>query len=165
MNFKLKFDELKSQDLVGRDQELLDFFDSLPPVNISEILSPWKGGDFNTGHWGQSALIDMKWFGKSFKNQFDALPLICFNEEGNLFSNTIMKGEASLWNIEFRGKTSATMVYDGVPIFDHFRKVDENTLMGVMNGKPVEGFPDIVNDGKYYYFYLERIESFPVDVI
>lgn len=65
----------------------------------------------------------------------------------------------------FRVGLSATMVYDGVPIFDHFRKVDENTVMGVMNGKHVEGRPDIVSDGRYYFFYLERIKEFPVEFV
>ncbi|WP_419206930.1 DUF4334 domain-containing protein [Photobacterium leiognathi] len=76
-----------------------------------------------------------------------------------------MNGECSLWNIEFRGKVSATMVYDGAPIFDHFRKVDDNTLMGLMNGKAPNNFPSIIDNGRYYYFYLERIEAFPSEFI
>lgn len=36
---------------------------------------------------------------------------------------------------EYRGKTSATMIYDALPINDVFRKVDDNTLLGVMDYK------------------------------
>ena len=36
---------------------------------------------------------------------------------------------------EFRGELVATMVYDGQPMHDHFKKVDDNTVMGIMNGK------------------------------
>ena len=39
---------------------------------------------------------------------------------------------------EFRGKVSATMLYDGLPINDVFRKVDENTLLGLMDLKGME---------------------------
>jgi Domain of unknown function (DUF4334) len=46
-----------------------------------------------------------------------------------------MNGEASLWLEEFRGEVTATMVYDGAPIHDHFKVVDDRTLMGIMNGK------------------------------
>ncbi|REF28354.1 GXWXG protein [Xenorhabdus cabanillasii] len=163
MNTKQIFDELRSREKIEDESELLNFFDALPEVRVGEILSKWKGGDFNTGHWGHESLIEMNWFGKWFKSKFDAIPLVCFNNDGKLFSNHIMKGEASLWEVEFRGKSSATMIYDGIPIFDHFRKVDDNTLLGVMNGKPIEGFPDIVFNGKYYYFYLERLADFPVE--
>lgn len=38
---------------------------------------------------------------------------------------------------EYRGKLSATMVYDQLPINDVFRKVDGNTLLGVMDLKGV----------------------------
>jgi hypothetical protein len=49
--------------------------------------------------------------------------------------------------------TTATMVYDGQPTHDHFKKIDDNTVMGIMNGKHV------VDDGRYFYFYLERAEQ------
>jgi len=52
--------------------------------------------------------------------------------------------------IEFRGKVSATMVYDGLPINDHFRMVDENTVFGMMDFKGLE-YP--------FPFVLERDTS------
>lgn len=165
MNDNEVFKKLRSRDIIEDETELLDFFDSLSEVKSDEILGKWKGGDLNTGHWGNEALSEMKWYGKWFKNKLEALPLVCFNDSGKLFSNHIMNGEASLWDIEFRGKVSATMVYDGVPIFDHFRKIDENTIFGIMNGKSVQGFPDIVENGKYYYFYLERVLGYPADFV
>lgn len=39
---------------------------------------------------------------------------------------------------EFRGKVSATMIYNGLPINDVFRKVDENTLLGLMDLKGMD---------------------------
>ena len=54
--------------------------------------------------------------------------------------------------IEFRGKVSATMVYDNQPVFDHLRKVNEYTLMGIMNGKDI-----VFDNGEHFYFFLERV--------
>ena len=53
--------------------------------------------------------------------------------------------------IEFRGKVSATMVYDNQPVFDHFRKVNDYTLMDIMNGKDI-----VFDNGEHFYFFLER---------
>ena len=165
MNNIQKFYDLRSKNSIIDDSVLLSLFDSLPIITSDEMLGKWKGGDFKTGHWGNKALAEMKWYGKWFKSKFDVPPIICFNDEGKLFSNKIMKGEASILDVSFRGKTSATMIYDGVPIFDHFRKVDNNIVFGLMDGKHIEGFPDIVDNGKYYFFFLERIAKYPAKFI
>lgn len=160
-----KFKLLKAEKTLT-DEILLSFYDTLPSVSIDQALGRWKGGDFQTGHWGNAALAKMKWYGKWYRGRLDAVPLVCYDEQNKLTSNQAMKGEASLWPIEFRGKVSTTMVYDGVPIFDHLRKIDDNTLFGIMDGKPFDGpFPDIVDKGKYYFFYLERVDSFPAEFV
>lgn len=43
------------------------------------------------------------------------------------------KPQARLRLMEYRGVVSATMCYDGQPINDHFRFVDEDTLVGAMD--------------------------------
>lgn len=143
----------------------MNFFDKLPPVSVEEILAKWQGEILIQDTGVLPNLKKQKWFGKWFRSQLDCSPLVCYNEEGKLYANQLMNGECSLWMIEFRGKVSATMVYDGAPIFDHFRKVDENTLMGVMNGKSPVGFPPVAENGKYYYFFLERIADFPAEFV
>ena len=45
------------------------------------------------------------------------------------------KPKAQLRMTEFRSKISATMLYDAKPINDVFRKIDENTLLGLMDHK------------------------------
>jgi hypothetical protein len=93
-----------------------------------------------------------RWFGKTFHSPTDVQPLVCLDEDGKRFSNIKMgKGEASLWLEEFRGEVTATMVYDGQPVHDHFKTIDDNAVMGIMNGKGV------VYNGRYFYFYLERV--------
>ncbi len=53
-------------------------------------------------------------------------------------TNTLLKTEQSharLRMMEYRDKVSATMIYDSLPINDAFRKVDDNTVLGVMDYK------------------------------
>ncbi|MDX1497032.1 MAG: DUF4334 domain-containing protein [Salinisphaeraceae bacterium] len=54
---------------------------------------------------------------------------------------------ARLRMTEYRGKVTATMQYDHLPINDVFRKVDNNTVLGVMD---LKGMP------QPYYFVLRR---------
>ena len=125
----------------------------LEVVDASTILGSWRGFAFPTGHPIGTRLAKTRWHGKRFDALDDAKPLICRAEDGSLYSDTESgKGEASLWQVEFRGKVTATMVYDGMPVLDHFKRVDDNTLMGIMNGKP--GL--VLVDGRHFYFGLER---------
>jgi hypothetical protein len=64
--------------------------------------------------------------------------------------NFVLKTEASqarLRMMEYRGKLSATMLYDYLPINDSFRKVDDNTILGVM---------DFKNLPQPFFFILRR---------
>ena len=45
------------------------------------------------------------------------------------------KSQARLRMMDYRGKVSATMIYDVLPIHDSFRKVDDNTVLGIMDYK------------------------------
>ena len=93
-------------------------------------------GEFDTGHPVINALDTAHWFGKTFRSAADVQPLVCLDADGKNFSNTELgRGEATLWMEEFRGELIDTMVYDGQPLHDHFKKVDDNTVMGIMNGK------------------------------
>ena len=150
------FDELKARTDELRDAELDAFWATLEPTTIDFMIGEWKGGEFQTGHRSNGFMAKGNWYGKTFVSATDAKPLICLDEQGNKFSNKEwMNGEASLWMEEFRGEVTASMVYDGQPIHDHFKKVDENAVMGIMNGKKAidvsSGTP------RYLYFYLERV--------
>lgn len=57
------------------------------------------------------------------------------------------RSKARLRLVVFRGKTSATMVYDHLPINDVFRKVDEHTRLGCMDMKGME---------QPFFFLLEQ---------
>lgn len=45
------------------------------------------------------------------------------------------KSKARIRMMEYRQKISATMIYDNLPIHDIFRKVDDNTVLGLMDFK------------------------------
>jgi len=53
---------------------------------------------------------------------------------------------ARLRTVDYRGTASAAMVYDRLPIIDVFRRVDDDTLLGVMD----------MRDTPPYFFYLVR---------
>ncbi|WP_211232471.1 DUF4334 domain-containing protein [Thermocrispum municipale] len=57
------------------------------------------------------------------------------------------KPRARLRDVEYRGKVSAAMVYDHLPIIDNFRRVDEDTLLGAMDQRGAE---------QPYFFLLYR---------
>jgi Domain of unknown function (DUF4334)/GXWXG protein len=136
------------------DAELDEFWATLRPATIEYMLGEWRGGEFDTGHRMNGGLAKARWFGKTFHSATDVKPLMCLDEDGNKFSNIELgKGEASLWMEEFRGEVTATMVYDGQPIHDHFKVIDDNAAIGIMNGKAV------LDNGRHFHFYLERVNG------
>ena len=144
-------ERLRNSGLTAEPVDLDEIWAAADTVDRAEILGSWRGLEIVTGHPGEGNLPRLGWYGKIFDSVDDAHPIVCRREDGTLFSNTAASsGEASLWNVEFRGEVTATMVYDGQPIFDHFKRVDEDTLMGIMDGKKA------VIDGSYYYFLLIR---------
>lgn len=57
------------------------------------------------------------------------------------------RSRARLRMMEYRGKLSATMIYDNLPINDVFRKIDDNSVLGVM---------DLKGMTEPYFFLLSR---------
>ena len=148
---RARFTDFKQRSDAISDTELDQYWATLAPASIDGMIGEWKGGEFVTGHKMNGQLEKAGWFGKTFKSASDAQPLVCLDADGNKFSNVAMgKGEASLWLEDFRGEVTATMVYDGQPVHDHFKRIDDDAVMGIMNGKGV------LDDGRYYYFFLER---------
>ncbi len=82
----------------------------------------------------------------------ESMPSLKSNTMGKIFQFLMplfgtSKSKARLRMLEYRGKVSATMIYDQLPINDVFRKLDENTVLGVMDRKGTE-FP--------FFFKLTR---------
>ncbi len=110
------------------------FFDGLPAVTCDDMLGEWTGGLVATGHPGEAQLDGLRWAGKRFTTRDDVNPLICLDDNGDRVVNDVL-GAATLRTVEYRGVSTATMVYDKHPIFDHFRRVDADTMLGLMDRK------------------------------
>ncbi|MEB3310290.1 MAG: DUF4334 domain-containing protein [Snowella sp.] len=66
------------------------------------------------------------------------------------FINTFLKTEnsqARLRMMECRGSVTATMIYDYLPINDSFKKIDDNTVLGIMDYKEL---------AQPFFFVLKR---------
>ena len=147
MNPEQQFEALAARKEKTALTELDALFDALPAVSENFMLGEWDGGVFNTGHAGEQQLGALNWIGKTFRGRNDVDPIVSRNAEGQRYANPVM-GAASLRRIVYRGVVTATMAYDKHPIFDHFRKVSERAVLGVMDRK---------GDKMPLYFYLRRV--------
>lgn len=160
-------------------EEAHRLFDQLEPITIEEMAGKWRGHEWKTGHPMDGLLEQANWYGKFFTKHGDAHPLVFKKKDGDLFNVNphIIPGwlplekipkrlvrpgiqlfhpllstkrpKARLRMMENRGKVSAAMVYDRIAIIDHFRKLDDRTLAGLMDYK---GQPE----NMHYFFILEK---------
>lgn len=157
-------------------EEAVKIFDELEPVTLDFMIGRWQGYEIATGHTMDGLLEPTGWYGKYFKSSEEVHPLLFFaNNKTGLYSvnpkliplgirfpktkmlGTIMamlrpilqtrKSTARIRMIEYRNKVTGTMVYDEKAIFDHFVKINQNTMLGAMDLKGAP-FP--------YIFVLER---------
>ena len=149
-------------------EDALEQFDSLESVDIDFMIGRWQGEGYPTGHPQDGLLEAYRWYGKHFESSEDVHPLLFFNRRGEIVrinpgtlalggqksgpaSKTAVrafqllmpllstsKPRARLRMTEYRGKMSATMIYDQLPINDVFRKLDDNTVIGVMDNKDIK---------------------------
>ncbi|KAL4905096.1 hypothetical protein BDW74DRAFT_178105 [Aspergillus multicolor] len=135
-------------------------FNSLPPLAANELLGQWHGTCALTNHPGITALKAARWVGKNFHTTEDVHPIISLDDsvtygqhapgEGRVVNEFM--GKARIREIKYNGVVSTAMVYNDKPIIDYFRRVDERTVMGVMDAAgAVEDHP--------LYFVLERLED------
>lgn len=158
-------------------EKALAWFDRLPPVPAEMMIGRWDGFGVNTGHPMDGLLEVSSWVGKDFKGPDDVAPLvhevfgIRFHVNPALLPIGLVSAlplrdrivpvlfpllapflakrrpRARLRMVEHRGKVSASMIYDAKPIIDVFRKIDENSLLGLMDRK---------EDTRPYFFKLVK---------
>ncbi len=153
MTARDRFEALRTAETAS-PADLDDLWADLAVATVPEMLGRWRGGDFSTGHPASALLTGLRWHGKRFDSPMDGHPLVCVGDDGEPYSNTKAAGggRSSLWEVGFRGEVTATMVYDALPVLDHFKKVDDDTVMGIMNGK----LEPVFGTDEPYYFWLER---------
>ncbi|MCG1037577.1 DUF4334 domain-containing protein [Polaribacter sargassicola] len=162
----------------GDVADVLRVYDQLEPVSLDFMTGRWKGEEIKTGHALDGMLVPSGWYGKIFISPEEVHPLVFFaKNKTQLYSvnpkylpmdlkvpkNKVLgvlmtlskpfvqtkKTSARLRMIEYRGRATATMAYDAKPINDHFVKIDENTVLGLMDKKgDSKNFP--------YAFVLKR---------
>jgi hypothetical protein len=131
---------------------LLDLFSQLDPVSVDSMIGLWRVVAFGRtprdavnvqpapGPLPQREGIGMKkLYGKRFVTRDDAEPIVCMAEDGSLVASVDF-GVARLRELSFRGVSSAGMVYDQQPWIDYFRKLNDDTLVALidMKGKPMD---------------------------
>ena len=115
-------------------EAVLTVFDALPAVDVEAMIGEWDGTIVRTGHRGEGRLAQLGWVGKTFRAPDDVDPIVGHDAAGERVANPVL-GAASLRRVEYRGITTATMIYDGHPILDHFRALDADTVLGLMDAK------------------------------
>lgn len=150
--------------------EALDFFDSLPPVTLDDLIGRWRGSGLHSGHPMDGLLEAFGWYGKEFIDPDSVHPLLFVDGAGEILAlnsrhipfgmmtRVELKGNrltrtlfsivrpflrttesmARIRMMEHRGKVSATMIYDFLPIHDVFRRVNQDTLLGLMDLRGVQ---------------------------
>lgn len=119
--------------------DLEAFFDDLPAISGQAMIGEWLGGVFPVGGLYDFLLRPKpvaRWHGKRFRSENRVDALMC-----RIFGMTVRLplGRARLRNVEYRGVVSAAMIYDRLPIIDHFRAIDDDTLMGLMETRGRRG--------------------------
>ncbi len=163
----------------ARPEEALAAFDSLPPAELDFMLGRWRGFEIRTGHLLDGLLEPTGWYGKLFEGPDAVHPLLFYGAGRRSlyavdpklvpltmpFPRSALLGvlmalarpvlqtrsaKARMRMIAFRGRVTGTMAYDNKPIFDHFARIDERRMLGIMDLKGVPG---------PYAFCLERDDS------
>lgn len=160
-------------------EAILECFDSLAPVDLEFMIGRWRGAEIRTGHLLDGLLEPSGWYGKLFESLDAVHPLLFYGPgKASLYAvdprnvpltlpwprspvlGTLMgllrpllqtrSPKARIRMISFRGRVTGTMAYDNKPIFDHFAKIDERRMLGIMDLKGVPG---------PYAFWLERDDT------
>ena len=144
------FEKLVKRNYHLSCKELDDFFATLEPININMLTNEWKVEYLftkeGTGSYWEIITKTIPFFrvySKQFLNKNNVNAWV-YKFFGIKFHCGIAK--AFLKEITFRNKKSVSMIYKNMQMIDHFRKIDENTIMGIME----------TNNQLNLYFYLKK---------
>ncbi|MFB7894415.1 alcohol dehydrogenase catalytic domain-containing protein [Microbacterium sp. NPDC056044] len=139
------------------DDDLGALWRSLPPVATAELRGLWHGWAATRDHRAGRLLARSRWYGKLFRSDDDVAPIVCETDDGSLAADArLARGGATLRTMTHAGVATASMVYDGQPIIDHFVRLGPDAVFGVMTGR------DTDDRGRPFYFVLEHVEDRPV---
>ncbi len=124
------------------ESELWPDYLELEPISIEDILGTWRGGKFDGG----AEPDPINWYGKRFNSADFVEPLLVNKADGSIGVFDKL-GAARLRDVQFKGKVSATIIYDSQPIMDYFRKVDDDTIIG---------WGEVKGESPDFFFWLKR---------
>ena len=136
-------------------------FDSLPGIDPAELFGLWRGTGMPTGHPLDGLLERLGWRGKRFRSEECVDPLLFHPDialdpahlplaialrwprlarsapvrAGFKLFRVVFRARgpaARLARVEFRGRLGTAMIYDRQPIVDHFRRIDQGRVLGLM---------------------------------
>ncbi|GGF67723.1 hypothetical protein GCM10007301_29310 [Azorhizobium oxalatiphilum] len=146
-------------------RDALAYFDTLPPVSVSDMGGLWRGRELPTGHPLDGILEPAGWFGKRFSDAETVDPLLFGTPDQLVAVNPALvpigillrapflarnpvalavfrslrtfmatsAPKARLRTVRYRGSESAAMIYDDLPIIDHFRRSPDQSVIGAMD--------------------------------
>jgi Domain of unknown function (DUF4334)/GXWXG protein len=143
-------DTLDVNDMIGSWQG--SSFPTNHPLDGALEAYHWHGKRFETPEQvhplvfktanGDTASVNPLWM-LPLVGWLERLPIPKSEAMGNIFQGSLFlfstdQSCARLRPVTYRGKKSATMIYDSLPINDIFRKVDDRTALGLMDLKGME---------------------------
>ena len=145
---KNKFEKIIHKAGVLSCKELDELFAELQPVTADEMIGEWQVGYLFTEGTGSKfetflRYLPIKLYGKRFlsKNKVQAWVFSLFGIKFGFPGATSI-----LETIDYRNKVSTSMIYNYLPMIDHFRKVDNSVVMGIME----------IKGNLSVYFYLRK---------
>ena len=145
---KNKFEKIIHKAGVLSCKELDELFAELQPVTADEMIGEWQVGYLFTEGTGSKfetflRYLPIKLYGKRFlsKNKVQAWVFSLFGIKFGFPGATSI-----LETIDYRRKVSTSMIYNYLPMIDHFRKVDNSVVMGIME----------IKGNLSVYFYLRK---------
>ena len=145
---KNKFEKIIHKAGVLSCKELDELFAELQPVTADEMIGEWQVGYLFTEGTGSKfetflRYLPIKLYGKRFlsKNKVQAWVFSLFGIKFGFPGATSI-----LETIDYRNKVSTSMIYNYLPMIDHFRKIDNSAVMGIME----------IKGNLSVYFYLRK---------
>jgi len=152
---------------VGREGADALYASCAPVERVEELLGTWRGEELPTGTPMDGALKAAGWYGKRFVSAEAVHPLLFRSSSGPpaaleprlvfglprilpfvparlLYAalrpllKTERPGARLRMAMDPAGALTAAMLYDSLPVMDYFRRVDADTLLGVMDARGVE---------------------------
>ena len=112
---------------VAIDSAVLNaLYAQLEPVSVAFMIGTWHGSLFN-GQTGDG------WWGKNMISADHVQPLLFQRPDGSVYSNEVW-GLAKLKLVEHAGVQTCMLVYDDKPLHDYFRRVTDDTVVGLTPG-------------------------------